>query len=455
MVGERKKSLKSNLFLNNFPPIQVYTNQSINLIKMTKNSRRDPARVQRGSSLVQQSAAAKVSNTEGFDSKSVRDGIFFNEMSVSEKTFKSSLNSVVTGILSIILIAGMVNSGCSKKSDEWSKNSENERGKVRTFSDDTLPAYAQTNLVSDTAGFNAARIDPTLVNGWGIAINPSGIFWINANGTDNSEVFDRNGVPRRPPVSVPTPSGIVFNTTTDFIIPATNTLSRFIFASEDGKIYAWSSGNSALTVVDRSSFNAVYKGLELANDGSGNFLFATDFHNGKIDVFDKSFNLVSAKPFMDTRIPSGFAPFNIRLIDSVLYVTYAKQLAPDNHDDQKGPGNGYVDIYKKDGSLLKRFASRGKLNSPWGIEKATLGFGQGKEAILIGNFGDGRINVFDQEEGEFERPLFSNGKPLVIDGLWAITFPDGRVPGDNPDKLYFSAGPFDESHGLFGYLLKK
>jgi uncharacterized protein (TIGR03118 family) len=184
-------------------------------------------------------------------------------------------------------------------------------------------------------------------------------------------------------------------------------------------------------------------------------LFATDFHNGKIDVFDKGFNLVTSKPFMDSSIPSGFAPFNIRLLDGVLYVTYAKQLAPDNHDDQKGPGNGYVDIFKTDGSLLKRFVSRGKLNSPWGIEKATIGFGQGKDAILIANFGDGHINVFVKEDGEFVRPLESKGKPLAIDGLWAITFPDNRVPGDNPDKLYFTAGPNEESHGLFGYLLKK
>jgi uncharacterized protein (TIGR03118 family) len=122
--------------------------------------------------------------------------------------------------------------------------------------------------------------------------------------------------------------------------------------------------------VDRSAGGSVYKGLELANDGTGNFLFATDFHNGKIDVFDKSYNLVASKLFMDPRIPVGFAPFNIRLIDSVLYVTYARQLAPDNHGYQKGAGNGFVNIFNTNGSLLKRFASQGKLNSPWGIEKA-------------------------------------------------------------------------------------
>jgi uncharacterized protein (TIGR03118 family) len=312
----------------------------------------------------------------------------------------------------------------------------------------------QTNLVSDTAVFNAARLDSTLSNAWGIAINPNGILWINANGTDFSEVYDKNGIPKRLPVSVPTPSGIVFNSTSDFIIPATGQVSKFIFGSENGKIYAWSSGDSARTVVDRSAMNAVYKGIELANDGSANFLFATDFHNGKIDVFDMSFNLIATKPFTDPMIPAGFAPFNIRLIDGDLYVTYAKQLAPDNHDDQKGPGNGYVNIFKTDGSLLKRFASEGTLNSPWGIEKAPQGFGQGKNVILIGNFGDGRINVYDAEEGEYLRQLQKSGMPVTIQGLWAITFPDNNIPGDNPNKLYFTAGPYDEAHGLFGYLTK-
>jgi uncharacterized protein (TIGR03118 family) len=315
--------------------------------------------------------------------------------------------------------------------------------------------YMQTNLVSDTAGFHAARVDSTLSNAWGIAINPNGVFWINANGTDHSEVYDMNGVAKRPPVSVPSPSGIVFNNTPDFIIPANGQVSKFIFASENGKIYAWSSGDSAMTVADNSASNAVYKGIELAKDGNDNFLYATDFHNGKIDVFDKSFKLITTKPFSDPTIPSGFAPFNVRLIDSVLYVTYAKQLAPEKKDDEKGAGNGYVNTFKTDGTLIKRFASQGMLNSPWGIEKAPAGFGQGFNVILVGNFGDGRINVFDSMKGDFLRQLNSNGKPISIDGLWAITFPDNKVPGDNPNKLYFTAGPNEESLGLFGYLKKQ
>lgn len=324
-------------------------------------------------------------------------------------------------------------------------------------------SYQKTVLVSDTMGFNAMRIDSTLVNAWGIAINPNGIVWISSNGKGLSEVYDKNGVPKRAPVNIPSqgmlnggvPSGAVFNKTTDFVIPATMQASKFIFAGEDGKLYAWSSGDSTHTVVDRSAWGAVYKGLEIASDGGANFIYATDFHNGKIDVFDMNFHMVTTKPFMDSKIPMGFAPFNIRLIDSVLFVTYAKQLAPDNHDDQKGPGNGFVNVFKTDGTLIRRFATRGKLNSPWGIEKAPEAFGQGKKVILIGNFGDGHINVYDELEGEYLRTLKHNGMPVWIDGLWAITFPDNNIPGDNPNKLYFTAGPDDESHSLFGYLMKQ
>ncbi|HEY3372645.1 MAG TPA: TIGR03118 family protein [Prolixibacteraceae bacterium] len=335
-------------------------------------------------------------------------------------------------------------SGCDKFFDEF----------PTTGGGPAVKNYSQINLVSDTDAYHAARIDPTLSNAWGIAINPTGIFWINANGTDNSEVYDMNGIAKRSPVSVPSPSGIVFNNTTDFIISATGQVSKFIFASENGKLYAWSSGDSARTVANRSASNAVYKGIELGKDGNDNFLYATDFHNGKIDVFDKSFNLVATKPFNDATIPSGFAPFNIRLIDNELFVTYAKQLAPEKKDDEKGPGNGYINIFKTDGSFVKRFASTGELNSPWGIEKAPGSFGQGMNVILVGNFGDGRINVYEALTGEFLRSLKSKGMPITIEGLWAITFPDNNVPGDNPNKLYFTAGPDDESHGIFGYLKK-
>jgi uncharacterized protein (TIGR03118 family) len=374
-------------------------------------------------------------------------GIVRNEMFHNKKSVGNALNLNIPNMFVVLTLVTMMSSGCQKLRNDLLDEFPVPGNKVVN--------YAKTVLVADTTGYNAARIDSTLKNAWGIAINPSGIFWINVNGTDGSEIYDLNGVAKRPPVSVPSPSGIVFNNTTDFIIPASGTPAKFIFASENGKIYAWNSGDSAMTVVNRTAWNSVYKGLELANDGGDNFLYATDFRNSKIDVFDKSFNLVTTKPFIDPMIPSGFGPFNVRLIDSVLYVTYAKLLPPENLDDDKGLGNGYVDIFKTDGSYVKRFASQGTLNSPWGIEKAPEGFGQGKNAILIGNFGDGRINVFENKKCEFVRQLKSYGMPLAIDGLWAITFPDNNVPGDNPDKLYFTAGPNDESHGVFGYLLNQ
>lgn len=397
-------------------------------------------------------AGEKDSDVGNFNQKTAHDEVSGKYKSYSRSAVNKVINVRLLHTFTVLMVLAAIGTSCDQLFDE-----------LNTPPHVASASYKQTVLVSDTAGFNAMRIDPTLVNAWGIAINPSGIPWISANGKGLSEVYDKNGMPKRAPVNIPsqgmlnggTPSGVVFNKTSDFVIPATAQVSKFIFAGEDGKIYAWSSGDSTRTVVDRSAWGSVYKGIEIAQDGNANFLYATDFHNAKVDVFDKNFMLVTTKPFMDMKIPMGFAPFNIRLIDDFLYVTYAKQQAPDNHDDEKGPGNGYINIFKTNGWLIKRFVSKGKLNSPWGIEKAPEGFGQGKNVILVGNFGDGRINVYENVEGEFLRTLKYNGMPVWIDGLWAITFPDNNIPGDNPNKLYFTAGPDDESHGLFGYLLKQ
>jgi uncharacterized protein (TIGR03118 family) len=324
-----------------------------------------------------------------------------------------------------------------------------------------LNGFEQTNLVSDVPGW-AARTDSALVNPWGIAEFPTGPIWISDNGTGLSSIFNNTGGLLRPPVTIPTPdspaggtpSGIVFNGTTDFafMVNKQPVASKFIFATEDGTLAAWGGGNVATIVVDQSKFNAVYKGLALAQDGANNFLYATNFHEARIDVFDKNFNLVSGKAFHDPGIPSGFAPFNIRNIGGWLYVTYAKQLAPDNHDDQAGPGNGFVDIFKPNGSWVKRFATRGALNSPWGIVRATAGFlHETESAILIGNFGDGHINVYD-DDGRWVGALKDDGRPIRIDGLWGL---ENNVPATDSSRLYFTAGPEKESHGLFGYLKQR
>lgn len=321
-----------------------------------------------------------------------------------------------------------------------------------------LDDYRQTNLVSDVSGYGAAHIDTGLVNAWGIAVAPSGPIWLSANHTGLSPVYDATGATLRPAVTIPgpdgtgigAPTGVVFNNTSDFaIMVGKTTPSRFIYATEDGTIAAWGGGNAATIVADRSSHNAIYKGLALASDGGSNFLYATNFREAKVDVFDKNFNLVTTKPFHDPGIPAGFAPFNIRLIGDQLFVTYAKQ-QPDKIDDQSGPGNGYVDIYRTNGTLVKRFASKGALNSPWGIVESGIPFCKLAHAILIGNFGDGRINMYD-DNGKLVGPLQHLDKPIVIPGLWAL---ENNVPKTDAKQLFFTAGPEDESHGLFGYLLK-
>ena len=322
------------------------------------------------------------------------------------------------------------------------------------------PSYQQVNLVADTAGFGAAIIDTKLLNAWGIAIGPTGKIWVSANHSGSTLIYDNNGIQQLAPVSIPfgtkgnaaSPTGVIYNSTSDFIVPGKGA-SKFIFSTEDGILSAWNNntGTSTMTVADRSSAGAVYKGIAMANDGGTNFIYATDFHNAKVDVFDNNFSFVTTKPFIDPGIPAGYAPFNIAYVGGQLYVTYAKQLAPDNHDDESGPGHGYIDIYTTGGVLVKRFATQGTLNSPWGVAQVPAAFGQVANAILIGNFGDGNINVYDAN-GAYQGKLMQNGNAISIPGLWAITF-DNVAPAD-PNQLFFTAGPTLEAHGLFGYLKK-
>jgi len=203
-------------------------------------------------------------------------------------------------------------------------------------------------------------------------------------------------------------------------------------------------------------------------------LAATDFHNGHVDVFDANFNFVSSSMFTDPNIPAGYAPFNIRKLGSNIFVTYAKQLGPDNEDDEAGPGNGYVSIFNADGSFNRRFTSQGALNSPWGIEMLKLNHGFNDDGdsqdenedvdtddddstavpiVLIGNFGDGHINQY-RMDGTLVGPLMSNGAAIEIEGLWAISYaPQGNTAyRDVRNRIYFTAGPDDEEHGVFGYI---
>jgi uncharacterized protein (TIGR03118 family) len=243
----------------------------------------------------------------------------------------------------------------------------------------------------------------------------------------------------------------VFNGTPDFAVTAG--ASHFIFATEDGTISGWSSGTQAELKVDNSASGAIYKGLALGVSGGNNFLYATDFHNGKIDAFDKNFAPVQmAGKFQVPKLPAGYAPFGIENINGTLFVTYAKQDA-DKVDDVQGAKLGYVVEFSTDGQFIKTLVAKGPLNAPWGIQMAPANFGQFSNDLLIGNFGDGRVNAFDPQTGKLVGSLTNDsGKPLEISGLWGLNFGNGAGSGPS-NALYFSAGPDDEAHGLYGNLV--
>ncbi|HEY9226367.1 MAG TPA: TIGR03118 family protein, partial [Gemmatimonadaceae bacterium] len=319
--------------------------------------------------------------------------------------------------------------------------------------------FAVTNLVTDFVTGGGAHVDPRLINPWGLTFAPTGLIWSANNGTGTATVYDANGTPTSLVVQIPSvdspiggvPTGIVFNQTSSFVIPDIG-VATFIFASEDGIISAWNSvaGTSARVVVNRSSTSAVYKGIAILANGGENFLYATDFRNNAIDIFDSTFMFV--RSVTDPSIPAGFAPFGIQAIGGKLYVTFAKQQGPDNVDDVAGVGNGFVSVFNADGTVSRRFASNGSLNSPWGVALAPAGFGPFSGAILIGNFGDGKIGAYDAANGGFIDFLRNGvGSPVVIDGLWTLRF----GPGTGSLSLFFSAGTSNETHGLIGKIFPR
>jgi uncharacterized protein (TIGR03118 family) len=317
-------------------------------------------------------------------------------------------------------------------------------------------SFDRTNLISDLDG--VARItDPNLVNPWGMAAGAHTPLWVADNGADVSTLYTggvNGSIPQIVPlvVSIPggEPTGIVWNPTNKFALGASGP-AKFIFDSEAGKITAWSPGLSPVTqaVVKSSSSTAVYKGLAFASNANGSFIYAANFHDNEIDVWDQNFQPASLSgDFTDPNIPAGFAPFDIQLLNGKLYVSYAKQDA-DKHDDVAGAGNGFVDMYNTNGHLIRRLISHGALNSPWGLVIAPAGFGPFGGDLLVGNFGDGAIHAYDPNTGAPKGGLKnSDGNPLLINGLWALRFGNG-VAG-TPDTLLFTAGIGGESHGLFG-----
>lgn len=323
-------------------------------------------------------------------------------------------------------------------------------------------AFEQRNLVSDIAG--VARItDRNLVNPWGLAAGPSTPLWVADNGTDVSTVYSgavNGGIPMIAPlvVSIPggAPTGIVFNPTNGFVIHngAASAPARFIFDSEAGQITAWSPDVPPTSPAQAiaSTPGAIYKGLALVATRKGAWLYAADFHGAKIDVWDDHFAPVTLPGgFLDRALPAGFAPFNIQALGNRLYVAYAKQDA-DAEDEVAGAGLGFVDVYDKRGHLLKRLVSQGRLNAPWGLVIAPRRFGGFGGDLLVGNFGDGKINAYDRRSGQFQGQLVNeDGNPIQIDGLWALRFGNGTF--GTPDGLLFSAGIGDEGHGLLGEIV--
>ena len=326
-------------------------------------------------------------------------------------------------------------------------------------------SYLVHDLVSDQPGV-APILDPNLVNGWGVALSPTaGGFWVSSNGKDISTIYagDVGGtaLSKAPlEVNIPggAPTGIVFNSTSDFVVQsgADSGPATFIFASESGAVTGWNP-NVPLPATStdaqpafQAGDGAVYKGIALADNGGSNFLYVADFHNNKIDVLDSSFSLTTLSgSFTDPNLPAGYAPFNVAAIGGQLYVSYALQNA-DQHDDVAGAGHGLIDIYTTDGVFVQRLVTGGKLNSPWAMVQASANFGDFSNDLLVGNFGNGRINAYDPTTGAFLGTLSSSpGHPVVTGGLWGLAFGNGNSAGD-ADTLYFAAGPGGESHGLFG-----
>jgi uncharacterized protein (TIGR03118 family) len=315
--------------------------------------------------------------------------------------------------------------------------------------------YVQTNLVADQPG-HAATVDPNLVNAWGMSRGANTPIWVSDNGTDVSTLY-RGAVNGSPVATVPlvvqipggAPTGQVFNDTTAFVVPGTDKPATFIFAGENGDLSAWNGGTSAVAVAH--TVGAVYKGLALVHSPFGPFLVAANFHDNRLDVFTSTFHRIPFNIFFrDPTLPRGYAPFNIAEVGNRVFVTYAKQDA-DRHDDVAGPGHGFVDVFTNFGLLLHRFASRGVLNSPWGLAVAPDHFGRFSGDLLVGNFGDGRIHAFDLRSGEFEGTLRGPDHHVIaIDGLWGLLVGDDVAGG--PNSVWFSAGPDGESHGLLGIL---
>jgi len=324
------------------------------------------------------------------------------------------------------------------------------------------PEFVQVNLVSDLTGV-AEHVDLDLINPWGMSSSATSPIWVSDNGSGLATLYNGAGVKQGLVVTIATPpgqttpaspDGQVFNAGgpgSAFNVPGTSTSSRFIFATEDGTISAWTGGlTTSVIAVDNSAggTGAVYKGLAIGTSGGVTRLYAANFRSGNVEVYGQSFNLLGT--FTDPTVPAGYAPFNVQVLNGQLYVTFALQDAA-KHDDVAGPGNGYVDRFNLDGTGMTRLVSNGPLNSPWGLAVAPSAFGSLAGDLLVGNFGDGTIDAFTPSGTFIDELLNIHGAPISIDGLWGLRVGNGGN-GGNANWIYFTAGPNGESDGLFGFL---
>jgi uncharacterized protein (TIGR03118 family) len=344
----------------------------------------------------------------------------------------------------------------------------------------TSSGFADSALVSDKVGVVATTttIDASLSNPWGVAIAPGLPFWIADNNSNVSTLYSGTGAIQTDAITgmndvgiaipasaagVPAnPTGQIYNGGGGFLIPtsAGQESALFIFDGEGGTIAAWANGSGAAAVtayddgVANGANHAVYKGLAVGTVNGATFLYATDLHNNKVDVFDTQFTKPAAMQgkFVDPTMPSGFVPFGIMALNDQLYVSYTKQDAA-KHDETTGAGLGYVDVFDFSGNFVNRFASAGALNAPWGMAIAPAGFGSLAGDLLIGNFGDGKVNVFAPNGTALATSMgpltVSNGGTITIPGLWSLVF--GNGDSDKPlTTLFYTAGFADQTDGVFG-----
>lgn len=337
------------------------------------------------------------------------------------------------------------------------------------------PHFYVTHVLVSDGSQPSDFVDPNLVNAWGVAFNPQAFVWVSDADTGKATLYDGTGKPNPLVVTIPpgpgdtlgSPTGIVFSAGADFVVTGTTSAgapaagpARFIFATEAGLIVGWAPNvnpNAALLAVDNAqgggTSRAIYKGLALGGNGTTHLLYATDFHNARVDVFDGTFKPVtlSAGAFVDPHVPHGFAPFGIQAINGDIYVTYAKQDG-DAEDDVAGRGLGFVDVYDPNGKLVRRLIDHSELNAPWGLALAPASFGRFGGALLVGNFGDGTIHAFSPISGHLLGTLRdARGQRIQIDGLWGMQFGNGLL-GQDTNALFAAAGPDDEEHGTYSVI---